>query len=624
MTTRNILSGAGASPAPPAGAANDGSVSGVSPGASQGGQGGQADDGGRIRVWPDPERDLACGRLALTDLGNAERWRIRYGADFRFCPELGWFAWVGTHWRLLSEEKDSLPAELIRSIMLTVRAIRNEAALIKASGTGAGDDGRVIRIESALPRSWIDGEGRRTWFDALPAMDFVASASGNKVTLHSEKIAAWAKSSEAGAMVGRVIKWIKGFPDVVVKPDAFDTDRLAINVANGTLRIVRNSVKRSSAEVEAGKSVWKVDGWKIRKDPHRRDDLITKLAPVKYAPAAKCPHYDDFIARVQPSAEMRDFIHQWGGLSLTGDIGEHKLAFFYGGGRNGKGTWVEAIAHLAGDYAGSIGVESLADSGGKRRGDQATPDLARLPGVRFLRVSEPERGMKLNDGLIKQLTGGDPVDARHLNKGFFTFLPSFKLTISGNNKPNIRDLTHGMWARMQLVPWSVTIPEEQIDRRLPDKLKEEASGILNRLIEGLLAWRENGLIVPEEVKDATRAYREDSDQLGRFLAQCCEVGDDPLAVRVGATELWQTFEAWVEATGAAEWKRKGFVGAMNDRGFVQKTSNGVWWLKVRLRDGVTALDIKEGRWSVPDAALPPGAHDMPPEGYDDGRDPFDE
>lgn len=616
MTKRNVLSGPGAAGGVPAPLVGDGvgSVSGASAGQLAGGSGGD-----RVRVMPDPAADLACSRFAMTDLGNAERWKVRHGGEFRFCPELGWFAWVGTHWLLLSEEKDSLPAELIRSIMLTVRAIRNEAALVAATGSLRDDDGKVQRHESKLPKSWFEPAGRREWFDDLAALDFVVKSSGSKITMWSELIAAWAKSSEAGAMISRMVKWIKGLPEIVVKPDAFDADRMAINVANGTLRLVRSNVKRSSAEIAAGKSEWKTDGWKVRKDPHSREDLITKLAPVKFSPGAKCTAYDAFIGRVQPAEEMRRFVHQWGGLSLTGDIGEHKLAFFYGGGRNGKGTWVEAVAHLAGDYAGSIGVESLAESGGKRRGDQATPDIARLPGVRFLRVSEPEKGMRLNDGLIKQLTGGDPVDARHLNKGFFTFLPSFKLTISGNSKPNIRDLTHGMWARMQLVPWTVTIPDEEIDRSLPEQLREEASGILNRLLDGLIDWRTNGLVVPDEVRDATRAYRDESDQLGRFLTQCCVLGDDPLTVRVGATELWDVFQAWVEATGAAEWKRTGFVNAMRDRGFVQKQSNGVWWLKVMLRSHVDAEAIKQGNWSAPGSEPPPVPDNdtFVPPGFDD-------
>jgi putative DNA primase/helicase len=296
---------------------------------------------------------------------------------------------------------------------------------------------------------------------------------------------------------------------------------------------------------------------------------------------------------------MRRFLHQWGGLSLTGDISEHKLAFFHGGGRNGKGTWVEAMAAMAGDYAGSISIDSLTNTGQKRRGDQATPDLARLPGVRFLRVSEPDKGTTWNDGLIKQLCGGDPVDARHLNKGFFTFLPSFKPTISGNNKPKSKDLSHGFWSRMQLVPWDVTIPDDEIDRKLGDKLREEGSGILNRLLEGLLDWKANGLIVPEEVRAATRAYRNDSDDVGRFLGALCEVSDDHKNVRCGALELHKLYRAWAGHAGASEIGLKTFKAAMEDKGFTSIQSDGVKWLGVRPRAGVVLDNVERGVWPPP-------------------------
>lgn len=593
----------------------------------------------RISVVPDLPRDLACAFLPLTDLGNAERWRVRHGDDFRFCDKIGWFNWDGRRWRLLSEEKDALPAEVMQSVFHTIRAIRNEAALIKALGVdvAAAEDG-FSGGDRAWGNflAWCDYEKQQGWADLSKAIaaafplddngerpegfqkatdaaiafigecevrDHAIDTTPSKRKLWSHAIAAHAKASEGAGKLGSVAKLARAFPGIAVEPDAFDADRMAINVLNGTLRLKRRSVKRSPEEIEAGKSEWKVEGWKVVKEPHRREDLITKLAPVKYAATAKAPVWDEFMERVQPDAIMRRFIHQWFGLSLTGDIGEQKLAFFYGSGRNGKGTAVEAIAHLAGDYAGSIPIESFLDNGIKRRGDQATPDLARLPGVRFLRVSEPERGARLNEGLVKMVTGGDPVDARHLNKGFFTFLPDFKMTISGNHKPEIKDTSDGIWRRMQLVPWAVTVPREEIDRDLPKKLREEASGILNRLIEGLCDWREHGLIEPDQVRMATEAYRDQSDELGRFLHDCCEVGEDTpqRPVRVPAKLLHDTYLAWCEQAGGANWKIGGFKKAMQDKGFVSKASDGMKWLGVQLRDGVDPDAIREGRWSAPEA-----------------------
>ncbi|MBB3034039.1 DNA primase family protein [Alteriqipengyuania lutimaris] len=580
---------------------------------------------------PEPEADLACAHLPLTDLGNAERWRLRHGDDFRFCDVMGWFRWDGRRWKLLSEEKDALPAEVMQSVFHAIRAIRNEANLIAALGCNRPQGLSDAQLETFL--EWAgekqddaidaylrgDEDGSRAQFvRECDVRDFALATAPGKRKLWSDAIAAHAKASETSGKLASVAKLAKSFADIAIRPEQLDQDRMAINVLNGTLRIVPNRVQRSLDEIaqrraqgERDVSKWKTDGWRIKRFAHDRADLITKLAPVKFSPAATSPVYDAFILRVQPDAAMRRFIHQWGGLSLTGDIGEQKLAFFYGSGRNGKGTWVEAVAHLAGDYAGSIPIESFLDSGIKRRGDQATPDIARLPGVRFLRVSEPEKNARLNEGLIKMVTGGDPVDARHLNKGFFTFLPDFKMTISGNHKPQVKDTSDGIWRRMQLVPWGVTIDASEVDRSLPETLKGEASGILNRLLEGLVDWRAHGLIEPDAVRKATAAYRDQSDDLGRFLSATCEVGEDdpPGRCRVKAKALFDAYCAWADEAGASSWTNKGFKAAMLDKGFEQKTSNGVWWIGIHLRDGVSAQAIRDGDWSGP---VDMAAGDAPP------------
>lgn len=629
MTTGNILSGGGDAPARPAG--------------SRSGESGAGSHAGRLRVAPDPERDLVCARLPLTDLGNAERWRVRHGADFRFCAELGWLAWDGRRWKLLSEEKDRLPAEVMQSVFATVRAVRNEAALVAAAGGLEAHPvsdavfpvllqwAREVQNEgrdSYLKRD-EDGE-RERWLDELDLADFVIDFSKRKAW--SGTIAAWAKSSEGVGKLNAVAQLAKSFADVAIRHDELDAEPMAINVLNGTLRFRRLPEKRSSAEIEAGKSEWHTGGWAVKKTPHRREDLITKLAPVKYAPSAACPEYDGFVLAVQPEPTMRRFLHQWGGYSLTGDTGEQKLAFFYGQGRNGKGTWVETVAAIAGDYAGSVPIESFLDTGGKRRGDQATPDIARLPGVRLLRVSEPEKGSALNEGLVKQVTGGDPVDARHLNKGFFTFVPDFKMTISGNHKPKVKDTSDGIWRRMQLVPWDVRIADDAVDRKLGERLRaNEASGILNRLLAGLLDWLQHGLIEPELVRLATRAYRDDSDDIGRFLSALCVVSADTARVRVPAAELHQFYQAWAETSGGATLHIKAFRNAMLDKGFESKTADGVKWLGVALREGLSLDAVKRGEWddagafgSGPEqgAERSGGGSGVRTEG-DDDVDPFD-
>ena len=530
--------------------------------------------GGRIAPERNGEVDRECGLFAMTDLGNAERFQRRHGWRFRFCNELGWFVWDGRRWELLSEEKDKVPGKVTLAVFDTIRAIGNEAAAIEASGIPvdlSDDASDEVREEN----------GKR-----LNRFIRWRGSGDNAIAIyHADELRAHARSSEGVSRIAAVANLAKAFEGISIRADAMDADRMAINVLNGTLRIV----------MVDGKPV-------IRRDDHRPTDLISKVGNVIYDPAAASPQYDAFLATVQPDDTMRQFLHQWGGLSLTGDIGEQKLVFHHGGGRNGKSTLNDLWATIAGDYGASVAIETFLDQGRGRKGGEATPDLARLPGVRFLRTSEPEKGAKLAEALIKLVTGGEPIDARHLNKGFFTFLPSFKLSVQGNHKPKITGHDDGIWRRMLLVPWAVQIEKAAVDAKLPDKLRAEASGVLNRLLAGLLDWKINGLITPDAVTNATAKYREQSDQLGRFLSECTEPED---GAKSKSSVLFALFVAWAKANGAAEWQQVGFTKAMEDRGFETKRSNGMQWVDLRMTKVVE--DYAEARRST--------GHDPGP--YDD-------
>lgn len=588
----------------------------------------------KVRCAPDIAKDHAASALPLTDLGNAERFRLRYGDDFRFCPEIGWFAWDGRRWALLSEEKDKLPARVMQAVYATVRGIMFEAKLVEATGFGAPEQvvldidrrqavlAEVGKHPELYDRTLADDPERMAEFEKLGHLNRVIKIKPNKeAIIHADLLKVWARASEGNARINCIASLAKNFDDIVIRPESLDQDRMAINCLNGTLRIEQMPKKRPDADIKAGKSKFHTV-WGAKLYPHTRGDLITKIANVEWKPAKKCPQYDAFMEQVQPDPEMRKFLDQWGGLSMTGDISEQKMAFFYGQGRNGKGVTVETWAYIAGDYAGSVPIESFLSGGGQRRGDQATPDIARLPGVRFLRVSEPSKGGTLNEGLVKMVTGADPVDARHLNKGFFTFLPEFKMTISGNHKPKIKDNSDGIWRRMQLVPWNVQIPWDQVDRELGDKLRGEASGIFRRLIMGLLDLRQNGLQTPDQITAATQQYRDDSDPLGRFLAQCCLISADvPPRERAASKELYELFVAWGKESGAAEWTTQGFAAAMRDKGFESKHSDGTKWIGVQIL--VDRSEIESGNWtavndSSTDDDRPPG-HDSgdPVPGFDD-------
>jgi putative DNA primase/helicase len=559
------------------------------------GTGGPADqnEGGRggkviaLRPKADEALDRICAKFPMTDLGNAERFVHRFGNDFRFCAELGWFRWDGRRWLLLGEEPRALPPEVMQALFATMRAIKNEAQLVR--GSGARPETPPYLADEDLARWEREHAGK---------MDFAVDYKRNVPVMYSDKLAEWARTSEAAGKIAAAGALAKSMERLVANVHEFDADRMAINVLNGTLRLEQRPRKRPPEEIAAGKSTFHTV-WTLRLDKHDRDDFITKVADVEYHPGAKAPTYEAFLAVVQPKEEMRRFLAQWGGLSLTGNTGEQKLAFFYGGGSNGKGTWVETIARIAGDYAGAIKIQSLLDQG-KQSGDQATPAIASLPGVRFLRVSEPSKGAVLDEGLVKELTGEDPVRARHLNKGFFTFFPEFKITISGNNKPVIKDTSDGIWRRMQLVPWEADIPPEERDKGLKDKLMAERDGIFAWLMRGLLDWRKHGLIEPEDVRLATSEYRDDSDTIGRFLRQTCEIGEDsrarPWRVRKG--DLFELYKAWCHQTGSYEMAERAFSKEMSAKRFKEKHSNGAWWIGVQ--PTVFLEDLKSGAWTAAD------------------------
>ncbi|HYD66109.1 phage/plasmid primase, P4 family [Azospirillum sp.] len=493
----------------------------------------------------DGARNMRLAFFPLTDLGNAERFRERYRDKLLWCPAIGWLAWDGRRW-----SRDGADDLVKIAEHDTVRAIQDEADAVAESGDKEADDA-----------PW----GARDYV-------FKVDRDGNK-TMYSDKIASWGRASEALNKLGALSK--RGAPYFAVAIDKLDADKMMINVRNGTLVVRRRS-----------------EGDYVEFKPHDPSDLITKLAPVEFDPEAQRPAFDAFLAKVQPRDEMRSFIQQWLGLSLTGDVTEQLLAFFYGKGGNGKSVLIDAVSFVAGDYGETVPIETFLDHGKARGGGQATPDLAILPGVRFLRTSEPEKGAKLAEAMVKLVTGGEPIQARHLNRDFFKFYPQFKLTMSGNYRPTISGTDEGIWRRVRLVPFGITIPKEERDIHLHEKLRAEASGILNWLLDGLRVWIDKGLHEPEDVLQATAEYRSASDPLGRFLSQCIV---DSIGDRVQSSVLHQVYEAWCASAGENAWKNRGFSLAMDERGYKRKQSDVVWWLDMKLVKSVNDFVDHEGK-----------------------------
>ncbi|MGQ0445949.1 MAG: DNA primase family protein [Beijerinckiaceae bacterium] len=482
--------------------------------------------GGECKKNPPPPDDkdsfhLRLAGFPMTDLGNAERFVARYKDSMRFCPDIGWLWWDGKRWARTGSE------EIVKErIISTVRYIQNEARALQGS-----------RQDVLLKRNF--------WL--------------------SDKLAAWGLASESSRHLSVIAHW--AVPYLAIAGDELDADKMKFNVANGTLHIARRD-----------------EGEYVELRPHDPADYVTKLSPVIFDREAACPRFDRFMDEVQPpdaagKREVARFLDQWAGLSLTGDTSEQKITFHYGKGRNGKSVWVSAISYVAGDYADSIPIESFMDAGRARAGGQATPDIACLPGVRMLTTSEPKRGATLDEGLIKLFSGGDRIKARHLHKDFFAFVPQAKLTMQGNYRPKVLGADEGIWNRLVLVPWGVFFPPEKRDPNLLKTLKGEASGILNRLLDGLCTWLDHGLQIPGSVARATEDYRSDSDPLGRLLDACTRAA---LGERVQASDMHAVFSAWAKINGETLWSAKGLGAALRERGIAVKKSVNVYWLDIQL------------------------------------------
>lgn len=538
-----------------------------------------ADDG-------EPEIDMATVRLCAaepeTDIGNGRRLLIWHGERLVSIEGLGWAVHDGKRWLL-----DYFESAVRPLAHKTVEAIRFEARCIEPTSDElqaieAASQGLRLRMRELTKK----GKGRTMEDEAeifeLYATISAGDAAADALADRRSKRSRYAKTSAASGKMDNMMNEARCYRSRPVS--ALDGDPYAINVANGTLRLFR----------EDGKI------WSKRLDEHRREDMISKLAPVEYLADAECPVFIRFIETVLPDDDVRAFMQRYLGYCLTALTHEQVFTFLYGMGRNGKSTLVDIICRILGDYTTTVPFETLAGDD-RRKGSEATPDLVRVPGARIVRASEPESGMKFRESMVKSLTSGEPILIRRMREEFIEIYPTFKLIVSGNHRPDIRGGDDGIWRRVLLVPFEVQIPKDQVDRQLPEKLWAERSGILNWLIAGSLSYLEEGLKVPDAVRAATDEYREASDPYGAFLKGACTITKDEADTETPG-ELYAAFRRFCERQGFFCVSVSTFNKAMPEKaaayGFQKAKSNGLSVYRgIRVND-----DFKYDPSSTPDEA----------------------
>lgn len=361
----------------------------------------------------------------------------------------------------------------------------------------------------------------------------------------SKQLHDWAKKCERRSI--RINSILDVRPMVAVKKKELDNHKFLFNCENGVIDL-------KTGDLSA----------------HDRDLLFTKISPIEYKKDAKCPNWISFLESIfltpegKPDQELIEFLQKAIGYSFTGETKEQVMFFLFGNGRNGKSTFINTIQDLLGDY----GRQTNSDTFIKKKNDSGiNNDVARLDGARFVSAVESEEGQQLAESLVKQITGGEKMSARFLRQEYFEFTPEFKVFFTTNHKPIIKNNDEGIWRRVKLIPFTVTIPEDKIDYDLPKKLQEEMPGILKWAVDGCLKWQKEGLGESAAIKQATRDYREDMDILGPYFEENCVIHTK---AKVEAKRLYENYKKWCYANDEMELKNRPFYRQLETRGYKKK------------------------------------------------------
>lgn len=429
------------------------------------------------------------------DKGNAERLIHHFQSVMRYCAPLGgWLIWDGCRWYPDEDDRATLLA-----LQVSERIEREEISPIWA---GLTDQQR----------------------DQLT--NFSRKDSTPEIRALKAKIDGLRKQAERAKSGNGIREMLKlAAPHLSVAADTLDTDKWLLNVQNGVV------------DLRSGTLLL-----------HDQSQLITKLAPVEYHPSTHCPLWEGTLAEIfkDESGAVRNeeirFLQKALGYTLTGSIREHAFFIFHGRvGRNGKGTILNLALKLLGDYATELNAGVLLSSKHDSGGSNASPGIAKLKGMRLVLASETDKGRRLNEALVKGLTGGDPITARYLHKNEFTFMPEFKLFLQTNYMPAVDGSDAGLWDRMKKLDFLRYFREEERDVWLADKLWEERSGILNWMVEGCRLWQQEGLTETADMRNSKEEFQEEMDAIPRYARE--HLWFHP-AAQVLASLLYRDYEMW--------------------------------------------------------------------------------
>ena len=389
------------------------------------------------------------------------------------------------------------------------------------------------------------------------AISIIQEAAKETDGVTRSKILDHAKTAQSSSRLEAMIKLARDEQPIPALPDSFDPDPYLLNTASGTINLTTGEIRQ-----------------------HQPGDMITKSTGQEYynESGIDAPLWEEFLDTIfAGDSEMIAYVQRLVGSALIGKQQEHILPIFIGCGANGKSVFVNAITYALGDYAGAAAPNLLMST----KQESHPAGMADLFGLRFVVMSETGERQQLDEGQVKSLTGGDRIKARRMREDFWEFEPSHTAVMVTNHLPEVRGTDNGIWRRLKAIPFEVTIPAEQQDKKLSEKLQSEAPQILKWMIEGCIAWQREGLQEPSKVIEATKEYRTDSDQVEQWIEEKCLVGGNYSGK---ASELLESLNEWANASHHPQQNQRWLAKRLVDKKFTKaRTRQGVMYHGIGLR-----------------------------------------
>ncbi|MHB1668838.1 DNA primase family protein [Thiomonas sp.] len=444
-------------------------------------------------------------RGPLTDVYNAGRLAQRHAGRLAYCPQRG-------QW--LEFDGNHWAGDEMRHVMQ--HAIQVTRDLLAES---------QILISRAM-MAGTDGER-------------------DKKTAIAQGMLEWARKSQAKPRLDAMLGLAKTDPQLTVHQSKLDEDDMLLGVQNGVIDLETGAFRDGQA-----------------------GDFITRQAGCEWRgdeTETSCPRWEQFLAEIQPDPDVRWWLQKFIGYCLTGSTKEQIFPIFQGKGKNGKSVLMTIMTKLLGSYAETVQFDTFIEN------DKSAirNDLAALDKVRLVFANEGKESARLDEGIIKQMTGGDQIRARFLHREFFTYAPRYKIVLVTNHRPVITGTDEGIWRRPVLVPFPTFFPPEKRDKDLDKKLLAELPGIMAWAMVGLLAWKEQGLELPRALALANAEYRQESDVVGLWIEDRCQLDDLPTErseVVTPIADLYRDYEMWIRDAGHRPLSSKSLVEKLTERG----------------------------------------------------------